>query len=1006
MSSGSSHLRVVPAHLSYLAIYNPSLGPTDETVRDQIVFYYSKKLEDERERRRKQRASGSGKRNELSKHDQQRDSDTKEEGESEEHERLRQVGLAQGMVDFVNNFSNGAPLESIETEKSRVVLKEVEPQWWILAAIDLTKLPSTNSGASTTKKSTSSTKDTGSASTENVEFSSREVAPAPLLLAQLTQAHRGFLLHHASCLAELWKKHENNKELFCSMLSRYWTRFIWNWDVLLHGNPAVELYDAVKLAGGGELGIGVGEEEWGSGEREVLEEFVSRTEGLLDLVVGRYGDAPMAQVDGKQGTEAKVSEVSQDPEPWLGNGEDSRAQDGIIFSGVGGISRRSLAAISQWMDAIYVQGEAAYGVSENPASPPRKHRRKRKPGKDGSSRPRLDRTRQQQRDEVQLRTGSPRGTTPYLRRKAIENNATPRGIPAPLVSAVERSLNDVTAKANGKGPTQKDEDAGESTSAQSQKDQEQSSTFGAEKMMKYLSLGYGTSWTLNPKGFSTDKISQETPKEFEPYKDEDHVEGTPAAEEQLPELDPTPEVSDEEEQPFVQRLEQSIGRFLIGLSGDLENAEFEDEANDETTDRGSEVNENEEAASSASTKISNRIFLRTLVMEMSPSRFSKLSTVDNTLPQPSVFNSETPSSKGNTSAAATADGSRPAVTNEKVQVAVYVHQPFIFVFLFQLQTPNLTVPGFYRAIHHTLGPLQKSLLRSTDPERWRERVKETLQPGSNSFPNREPSPAAVLGSKSLLEIYDLVYDPSKGTIRTSIPNIPLPGSLAAEGLHRAQQQLRPITVSGSWYTLGIPIGSSSSSTSPSGGSTLVKSEWTRIEALNVHAHILNIWATTREQRVGTGRSRQGNAELERTVKTARGWWIVWMRALSPRGKHGGANNETGEKQTSQNWSTYHSDCDKSDCQTNGMVATEAILVRRSPQHHASSGRETSRSRSDSRRAGSAGRWLLREQPRNREVSGTGYGNGASSGTTNAKDVSEGVGVDARKWVEGLIRLSM
>ena len=46
----------------------------------------------------------------------------------------------------------------------------------------------------------------------------------------------------------------------------------------------------------------------------------------------------------------------------------------------------------------------------------------------------------------------------------------------------------------------------------------------------------------------------------------------------LEELDPTPDVSDteEDEKSFVQRLEQSIGRFLVGLTGDLENTEFEE----------------------------------------------------------------------------------------------------------------------------------------------------------------------------------------------------------------------------------------------------------------------------------------------------------------------------------------------------------------------------------------------------------------------------------------------
>lgn len=101
MSSSSSSLpRVVPAHLSYLAIYNPSLGPTDETVHEQIVFYYSKKLETERERRRRDKDTGTGQ-HEEPRDDEPQEQSSKDDREEEGHERLRQVGLAQGMVDFV-----------------------------------------------------------------------------------------------------------------------------------------------------------------------------------------------------------------------------------------------------------------------------------------------------------------------------------------------------------------------------------------------------------------------------------------------------------------------------------------------------------------------------------------------------------------------------------------------------------------------------------------------------------------------------------------------------------------------------------------------------------------------------------------------------------------------------------------------------------------------------------------------------------------------------------------
>lgn len=72
---------VIPAQLSFLAIYNPSLGPTDETLEDQIVFYTS--------RADQQRGDGSA----------IADGDGRSAG-SDKNERLRQIGLAQGMVNF------------------------------------------------------------------------------------------------------------------------------------------------------------------------------------------------------------------------------------------------------------------------------------------------------------------------------------------------------------------------------------------------------------------------------------------------------------------------------------------------------------------------------------------------------------------------------------------------------------------------------------------------------------------------------------------------------------------------------------------------------------------------------------------------------------------------------------------------------------------------------------------------------------------------------------------
>ena len=108
-----SEAKVVPAQLSYLAIYNPLLGTTEETFEDQIVFWYSKSA-------KAHRRNGQGAELQRRLHE-------------EENEKLRQIGLAQGMGDFARSFSNEQPVDSVETEKSRIVMHELESGWWILA---------------------------------------------------------------------------------------------------------------------------------------------------------------------------------------------------------------------------------------------------------------------------------------------------------------------------------------------------------------------------------------------------------------------------------------------------------------------------------------------------------------------------------------------------------------------------------------------------------------------------------------------------------------------------------------------------------------------------------------------------------------------------------------------------------------------------------------------------------------------------------------------------------
>lgn len=113
--SSQTTMAIVPAQLGFLTIFNPSLGATDETIDEQIVYYASVNAQS-----KKRRYKSHGK-------------PTVDLSQEERNERLRQIGLAQGMVEFSRGFANGEPVDTIETEKTRVVLQEIEPGWWILA---------------------------------------------------------------------------------------------------------------------------------------------------------------------------------------------------------------------------------------------------------------------------------------------------------------------------------------------------------------------------------------------------------------------------------------------------------------------------------------------------------------------------------------------------------------------------------------------------------------------------------------------------------------------------------------------------------------------------------------------------------------------------------------------------------------------------------------------------------------------------------------------------------
>ncbi|KAF2665413.1 hypothetical protein BT63DRAFT_65504 [Microthyrium microscopicum] len=613
-------LKVMPARLSFLAIYSPELGRTEEAFKEQIVFYHSRVA-----------------------HKRRRTTDNEDDKilKEEANEKMRQIGLAQGMIHFANDFSRGGTLDQIETEKSRIVTHELERGWWILASIDLTRIPS----------STPVTKSENATGSQKFEYSAREISPPSLLIQQLERAHDIFKLHNGISLKALFERLPRAK--FCSLLERFWTRFALSWDVMLHGVPAAEVFGGMQLAAGGELGVGVGEEEWGAGEREVLEDFARRTDGLIDMVVSRFGDAPKPKALSDVNKSTKSGDV--DEEPWMGIGREPMASDGVVFSGLGTVSRSSMRDISNWIQLIYAQGEAAYAVKESPSSDRRRKRRDRS-------------NRSSKRDKPE---------------ESQQDDDPPPGIPRPIIAAAERSLEAATVKADTKkqqNEVPKSDDRAKSPSREQ------------ETWKKYLTLGYGTSW-----GTGHSSSTPEEPVDAITARIQEHI-------------------ARENGGHFLIGLQGDADEETVSNTADSEPPEWNHRImirslNVVMYDTTKEGTNSAGYYKSNTTPAHPRSISLAAPRTESPNLRIDIS--------PSTASDQSRSSKSRSQSVSTGMDSATTIKQVKitsrVRVLVYAHRPFIYALLFDDSTATLMMPTFYRDLHAFLAPLQPLLARRTGP---------------------------------------------------------------------------------------------------------------------------------------------------------------------------------------------------------------------------------------------------------------------------------------------------
>lgn len=230
----------------------------------------------------------------------------------------------------------------------------------------------------------------------------------------------------------------------------------------------------------------------------------------------------------------------------------------------------------------------------------------------------------------------------------------------------------------------------------------------------------------------------------------------------------------------------------------------------------------------------------------------------------------------------------------------------MFTFLFETETSSLSSASYYRRIHHQLGPLQKPLLFSTSRDKIQQRL----------------SASGLSNAVSVQQqIYDLIFDSKDLTVHASLPNIPEP----LISLQKAPG-----------------------------------SQWQRLDALNVHTQLINTYIETRNR----------PSEIERTCKTNRGWWVLWMRLRDRQ-----ATND--------------------DPKSTEQPVKEAFLVRKASDY-AQPGH-------NHRKSGGSGFFRSLGGP---SISMTQQGAAARGGGWSAPGkIAEGVGLDARRYIEALLSLS-
>ncbi|KAF9134376.1 vacuolar fusion protein ccz1 [Mortierella sp. 14UC] len=176
-SSGSGPT-TTPASLNYFCIYNPDFGPTDETQHEQLLYYVARKT-------------------------------------VSIDAKMRNIGLAQGLVNFARIFSPTAPCENVHSQKNRLVFYEAEPGYWLNLSIEL----------GTTKRTVKGTDGKPRIITEYLEHEVHDTVVSALL----RQAYAMFRVTHGT-MEGLVQAHEGITRPLQRRLEEFFESWVLGWE--------------------------------------------------------------------------------------------------------------------------------------------------------------------------------------------------------------------------------------------------------------------------------------------------------------------------------------------------------------------------------------------------------------------------------------------------------------------------------------------------------------------------------------------------------------------------------------------------------------------------------------------------------------------------------------------------------------------------------------------------------------------------------------------------------